>query len=291
MNRIYFLLLSVLLILGCTIQYYSDNDEIIDNFSLNNNTLINESSGNDNYVNITTYGDNGSAGNITISGNEYFGFVNWDFFDEWKADTVPPECGDIILETPVNISLATSVLYPGQMRGGYYKAHGGLRFDYSNDNDIIVTAPFDGYVIRGSRYIESNEVQYLFDILNPCGIMYRFDHLRVLSEKFAEIAAGFPEAVEGDTRTSDAGNVFVESGEVVAISVGLDDNVFFDFGVYDLRQRNEASNDADWLAEHNGWSEPYALCWLELLSANDSESLRLLPGADYNSGTESDYCN
>src|SRR3989344_8529690 len=62
-------------------------------------------------------------------------------------------CPDrIVFDLPIDISKATSVLYPGQIRGGDFKAHGGFRFDGSSNSAITVTAPLDANVIAGARY-------------------------------------------------------------------------------------------------------------------------------------------
>jgi hypothetical protein len=211
----------------------------------------------------------------------------------WKPLGDPPECeSPIISQTPVNIDLATSILYPGQIRGGDYKPHGGFRFDNSNNDDIQVVVPKTGYVFRGSRYLANGEIQYYFDIMDPCGIMYRIGHLLKLSQKFTLIAENFREPVEGDSRSTEITPIKVETGEVMATAVGFEKqkNVFMDFGVYDLRQKNKAAQDASWLSKHSGEQAPYALCWLNILPSPDREKALSLPGSDYKSGKESDYC-
>src|SRR3989344_5127110 len=115
---------------------------------------------------------------------------------------------------PIDISKTTSILYPGQMRGGEYKAHGGVRFDNSVPNDIVVTAPYNAQVIAGARYPVNGEIQYTFDFAHPCGIRYRFGHLLVLSPKFQEIAEKFPlpEGLESPTTQVNPG-AEVQQGE------------------------------------------------------------------------------
>ena len=68
-------------------------------------------------------------------------------------------------------------------------------------------------------------------------------------------------------------------------------NVFFDWGVYDLRSMNSVSNDAAWLAVHPGDQAPYAICWLEFLSPTDTIAINALPLPVAESGSTSDYCN
>ena len=220
-------------------------------------------------------------------------FVSWYFNGEkWIAEGDAPDCFDpLSLETPVPIDLVTSVLPPGQSRGGDYKGHGGFRFDGSDNEDITVTVPLAGYIVDGSRYIESGEVQYLFDIINPCGIMIRFDHLRTLSPVFANIAETFPEPVVDDSHTTNINPTEVHVGDVIATAVGISGNTVVDWGVYDVRKRNEASQDASWFAEH-GWNSqaPYAVCWYYLLSPEDSARVESLAGVTSVEGKESDYC-
>ena len=49
-----------------------------------------------------------------------------------------PSCPTPLLQTPVDLSKVTSILYPGQERGGNYKAHGGFGFDNATDNLVTV---------------------------------------------------------------------------------------------------------------------------------------------------------
>ena len=57
-----------------------------------------------------------------------------------KEKTTQSDCPDpFVFQLPIDINKATSVLYPGQIRGGDYKAHGGFRFDKSLPNEITVT--------------------------------------------------------------------------------------------------------------------------------------------------------
>ena len=75
-----------------------------------------------------------------------------------------------MLASPADLSLATSVLYPGQLRGNDYKAHGGLRFDNSQSHEITVKIPMNAKLTSGSRYIEQGEIQYLLEFTTACGI-------------------------------------------------------------------------------------------------------------------------
>ena len=213
----------------------------------------------------------------------------------WEPSAIPPACPDpLILVTPTDLTLATSVLYPGQYRGGNYKPHGGFRYDHSLSNAIVIIAPMDAQVVDGGRYLVDGEIQYTFDFISPCGIWYRFGHLRELSPKFAAMAETFPEAVEGDSRTYGLDAVItVTSEETIATAVGLrsDNNIFMDWGVYDLRSKNRASEDVSWAALHSGNQEQHGVCWFDLLSSEDEGIVRSLPPADGVSGAMSDYCS
>src|SRR3990167_11130550 len=77
--------------------------------------------------------------------------VTWCFDmdkKQWVSSGTPPECPVLEFESPVDASLVTSVLYPGQYRGedGGYRVHGGFRFDKQTSTQVDVRAPFDAYV-------------------------------------------------------------------------------------------------------------------------------------------------
>lgn len=222
--------------------------------------------------------------------------IRWEMTNDgsYKASGTPPDCPNpLVLDAPTDLSKVVSILYPGQTRGGDYKPHGGLRFA-DGANEAIVTAPMDASVVGGSRYLESGEIQYLFDFVNSCGIKYRFDHLRVLSAPFAALAERFPEAKDDDSRTTLINPpVEIKAGDTVATTVGMINtgNAGFDFGVYDLRLFNEASKnstfrDANADDQDQAW---HALCWFDLFSAENEAIIRNLPATGDNS--QSDYCN
>ena len=91
------------------------------------------------------------------SGNQSSPFgSNWDYNQEtqtWQASGIPPLCPtSLTFTTPVNLSRVTSILYPGQTRGGWFKPHGGFRFDAPNETgNITVVAPMAATVYRASR--------------------------------------------------------------------------------------------------------------------------------------------
>lgn len=196
------------------------------------------------------------------------------------------------MASPIDTTRPTSVLYPGQTRGSY-KPHGGFRFDGAGQtNAVTVQAPMEAAVARGARYLEGGEIQYLFDFINACGVMYRFDHLRDLSVRFQALADSFPAAAEGASATTVVSGQTVTAGETIATAVGfrITANISLDWGVYDLRQRNASSADPAWLASHPGELAPYGICWFDLLPAADAARVRALPPGDAQAGRTSDYC-
>lgn len=205
-----------------------------------------------------------------------------------------------VFQMPVDMRKATSILYPGQERGGNYKAHGGFRFDISRPDEITVTAPFDAQVIAGARYPVEGELQYTFDFAHPCGIRYRFGHLLTLAPKFQTIADKFPLPKDLDSRTTEVyPGVAVKQGEIIATAVGLNRggpdalgglNTFVDWGVYDYRQKNEISKNPAWAANHPYEIEQYAVCWFDWISVGDRATVLALPSSDSQSGKMSDYC-
>jgi hypothetical protein len=199
-------------------------------------------------------------------------------------------CPTPLLQTPVDLSRVTSILYPGQERGGNYKAHGGFGFDNATDNLVTVKIPLTGKITRVVRYRELGEVQYLFEFEGNCGVSFRFDHLRKLTAKFEAVVNAFP--IKEDTRTDLVSPpVAVMVGEVIATEVGFLKNVFVDFGVYDMRQKNEASKDPAWASAHSQYpADSYGICWFNSLPQADSAAVKLLPSRDGQNGKTSDYC-
>ncbi|MFN8015458.1 MAG: hypothetical protein U0R17_02465 [Acidimicrobiia bacterium] len=214
--------------------------------------------------------------------------------DGWIATAKAPDCPkQPMLISPVDLKLATSVLYPGQTRG-QYKPHGGFRFDNSDNYDISVKAPIDGFVFRGSRYLVDGEIQYTFDIFNNCGVMTRLGHLRELTEKFQAIAETFSEALT-DSRTSNVNPpVNVKAGETIATATGITagKNTFVDWGVYDYRSQNEASKSSEYQNAHTMDKELSfnAVCWFDWLPTKDAKLVKSLPAGDGTAGKTSDYC-
>lgn len=211
---------------------------------------------------------------------------------------VPAECSPIALKSPVDVSKATGILYPGQTRGGHYKAHGGFRFDGLKNEDVTVYAPYDATVFAGSRYIERGEVQYMFDFTTDCGIEYRLDHLKTLTPVLQAVADKLPAAEVDNSRTSRINPALdVDAGQALATAVGFEKgdhgpNVSFDFGVYNRKAKNEASANESWAKLHEQEKDQawYGVCWFDLLPATDAAIVKSLPSGDSASGKTSDYC-
>ena len=152
----------------------------------------------------------------------------------------------------------------------------------------------DGIVHRGARYLESGDVQHMFDFINECGIMHRFDHLRGLPPWLQQIADTFPQGGEGDSRTTLVlSGQTVTAGTIIGTSIGIPAarNIFLDWGVYNLRQRNRASENPAWLASHPGEFAPWGICWFDHLPPGDAAIVRSLPAGSGESGRMSDYCS
>lgn len=226
------------------------------------------------------------------------GTVQWQWNgDKWQASATPPNCTEPLKfsTAPTDLSKATAVLYPGQSRGNNYKPHGGLRFDNASDNSLSVKAIMDGVVASGARYIEMGETQYMFTIVNDCGIAYRYDHLLTLSPTLQKLADTLPAAKPDDSRTTNFNTAtVVRAGDELATAVGFSKtrNVSFDLGVYDYRQRNQAAQSSSYVSKYQNYLSQagYALCWLDMFSSSDSAILKSLPAGDGVAGKTSDYC-
>lgn len=217
----------------------------------------------------------------------------------WQASGSPPECPEPLkLPAPVDVNLASGILYPGQIRGGDYKPHGGFRFDNRDTNDIEVRAIMDGYILKASKYLEAGEEQILLFYVNECGLVVMHDHFLALSPKLQSALADLPVNAEGDSRTTNIEpKVYIKKGEVLATEVGSKNingqkNIGVDFGLYDLRKTNGVNYDSTFRARFPMIDEYgiHAVCWLDYLEKPDKSIVKSLPGADGKSGTSSDYC-
>ena len=240
-----------------------------------------------------------SASPLSDSGSsvaKQSGPVTWEYYldtDTWKPSRTPPSCGKLEFKSPVDLSKAMAILYPGQIRGksiADFKAHGGFLLKESTE----VRVPFDGYVMQGARFLQNGIIQYGFEIVSECGIMMRFGHLYKLPPKFQELAEKMRPAVEMDSRTTDLRPyaVRVSKGELLATEVGIPGNAGMDWGLVDIRQVNESAKNPEYRAAHKfqGRYDNYALCWLDYLPADEQAIARALPGGDGVMGKTSDYC-
>ena|SRR3989344_3129602 len=227
--------------------------------------------------------------------------VSWEFNNDtktWSAMGNPPACPDpFVFPSPVDLSLASGILYPGQVRGGDYKPHGGVRFDNRDTNDIKVQAIMDGYILKASKYLEAGEEQISFFYINDCGLMVMHDHFLTLSPRIAEALSKLPLGDEGDSRTTTIEpKVYVKKGEVLATEIGHKDfngkkNIFVDFGLYDLTKTNGIEYDSDFRTKNPNVDEygTHALCWFDYLSSEEESLVRSLPAGGHE-GKQSDYC-
>jgi hypothetical protein len=210
----------------------------------------------------------------------------------------PSRCPSPLLKnSPVDVSKVPEYGFPGQWRGNHYKAHGAMRFTGSAATDIKVKMPLDAKLIGLKRYMESGEIQYLVELVNDCGIKIRFDHIFALSPEFEKLAATTPPPSD-DTKSVPTPELFgqqFKAGELVGTAVGhpATNNIGVDFGVYDLRQVNEVSKNAQWADLHRNESSQtfYGVCWLPMLPKDDAAKLKSLYGVNYSVKDVSDYCS
>ncbi len=240
----------------------------------------------------------GKSKDSNQSGGGDSGFVEWSFNGStWSPQGDAPECEEpLAIASPMDVSQATSVLYPGQVRGGDFKPHGGIGIDNATNNDLTVKAIRGAYLYQGSRYIEQGTVQYMFDFMDSCGIMYRYDHLATLTPEFQAFADQLPEPQVDDSRTTRFNeHPFIKEGTVIATAVGYSQptvNAFFDLGVYDLRQPNAASQTEIYKTDQGRIQDKqqsfFAVCWFDLLPEPDRTTVKSLPPRG--SENTSDYC-
>ena len=225
---------------------------------------------------------------------------NRDGMGGWMTNGTPPPCPEIEWMLPIDdLGVVEAVLDPGQVRGGDYKAHGGFRLTTS---EVTVRSPLDGYLVGVAAYMEGQpgdpsspkEIQYILDIQHPCGLMVRFDHLKLLSPEIADAVASVP-IREDSQGTMLNPPVPVSRGQVLATVVGHTEytvNQAFDFGVYDARavQPSRRSRDELLAFGPSGELGLYAVCWLDLFGADTASTLRSLPRTTTEAAQGSDVC-
>lgn len=228
---------------------------------------------------------------------------SWSFDGvSWQVSGTPPTCPEPFnIPAPVDLTLVSGILYPGQNRGTDYKPHGAFRFDNRDDNNIEVRAIMDGYILKASRYEDfSGEIQNFLFYVNDCGIMVMHDHLLTLTPKLQTVFDNLPINKNGDSRTTNImTNVYVKKGELLASRIGYENfpgghggkNVFVDFGLYDLRKTNGVRYDSVFRVKNPNINEygTYAVCWFEYFSNEAEAIVRNLPVGG-SEGKSSDYC-
>lgn len=239
---------------------------------------------------------NSDSSNKASGGSDY---VEWSFNGStWQPSGKAPACPEPnTIRSPIDVTAVNAVLYPGQFRGGNYKAHGGLGIDGATSNQYDVKALRDAYLYRGARYIEDGSVQYMFDFLDPCGVLYRYDHLATLTPEFQAYADQLPPAQPNDSRTQTFNeHPFIKEGTLVATAIGYSTpkvNAFFDVGVYDLRQPNSASEDPAFTSNQAKTQSKelsfFSVCWFDWLEGSEKETIQNLPPRNSAENT-SDYC-
>lgn len=229
----------------------------------------------------------------------------WSYDDHsgsWiYTGSAPPACTEpFTIKTPVPLEKATGQLIPGQVRsssypGGptTYMTTAGFRFDQSSHTDIQTISPIDGYVTAAANYTIDGEQQYGVEIIHPCGILIRLNHLRSLTQKFEKITEAINRTIDRVEYT-DIDDVLIKAGEQISASTGLDisNTTLLEIGAYDLRNTNQSSENSSYAYAH-ARDKPYAwhaICVTELLESTDRALARKLPAADTEVGTTSDYC-
>ncbi len=215
----------------------------------------------------------------------------------WAHSGTPPACpAQPILATPIDLSLATSILYPGQVRGTAFKPQGGFRFDNQPNNNITVKVPLDAQLLRGTKglYTGADEIQYGFEFLNSCGIWYDFAHIHTLSPQFQAYADKLPLITDPHQQQlyDIPGSPQVKAGDIIATQIGIvhTKNVSTELEVQDLRHTNGKTIRPAW-SQYADQFDKYGICWLDWLPAADAARAHALPGGDSISGKQSDYCS
>lgn len=241
--------------------------------------------------------------NVSEKNNQIYEEVNWRFgyeSKEWTVSGTPPECPDPLeFPAPIDVTKATGIIAPGQIRGGDYKPHGGYRFDDTTDNNIEVKAIMDGYITKASRYEDDWGTQSMVFYVNDCGIMVMHDHLLTLTPKLEKMFESIPVGKNADSRTTEINpRVYLEEGELIATSIGYEDfpegafgkNIFIDFGLYDLRKTNGVEYSREFRKNNPNINEygTHAVCWIDSLEEPAKSISKKLPVTGNNN--KSDYC-
>ena len=239
-------------------------------------------------------------------------FVEWSNWEtgEWIPNSTPPKCGpleEMFDVVPIDVSIVNEFGRPGREggNGSYYVAHGYLRPRNTPHDQIEVKFPADGFSLYAVNrrvedyYIEEKETDTVYHIADdeeqvklefhhPCGIKIMLDHLAQVTNRWAEIIKDVP-VLTNDSRVTfmGSGEHFVEAGEVLAHAIGHATNTYLDFGVYDLRTKNQSAEmlARDWPEYVSGAS--HGVCWTGLFGQEVQKTLEDLTAG---SVSTSDFC-
>ena len=227
--------------------------------------------------------------------------VVWRFDGkEWISQGSVPQCPSPLILTGelLDFSKVLSIVQPGQIRGGSYKPHAGLRWSEFGGvvKGISIKAPFDGEVVAAAQYISEGNYQFTINIIHPCGIMLRLGHLLEPSDSIKKILSTIPPAIENDSRESFLSGTFIKKDQLIASEVGMvppasPDSLgtFMDLGIVDLRKKNPAL-DSNFKSNADIKYALYSVCWYEGNYFSDSDRARVLNLPFSNGDATSDYC-
>ena len=227
--------------------------------------------------------------------------VAWRFDGkEWISQGSVPQCPSPLIPTGelLDFSKVLSIVQPGQIRGGSYKPHAGLRWSEFGGvvKGISIKAPFDGEIVAAAQYISEGNYQFTINIIHPCGIMLRLGHLLEPSDSIKKILSTIPPAIENDSRESFLSGTFIKKDQLIASEVGMvppasPDSLgtFMDLGIVDLRKKNPAL-DSSFKSNADVKYSLYSVCWYEGNYFSDSDRARVLNLPFSNGDATSDYC-
>ena len=227
--------------------------------------------------------------------------VVWRFDGkEWISQGSVPQCPSPLIPTGelLDFSKVLSIVQPGQIRGGSYKPHAGLRWSEFGGvvKGISIKAPFDGEIVAASQYISEGNYQFTINIIHPCGIMLRLGHLLEPSDSIKKILSTIPPAIENDSRENFLSGTFIKKDQLIASEVGMvppasPDSLgtFMDLGIVDLRKKNSAL-DSSFKSNADVKYALYSVCWYEGNYFSDPDRARVLNLPFSNGDATSDYC-
>ena len=229
------------------------------------------------------------------------GAVKWSYNGStWVPTGTPSQCPDPLIAQGalLDFSKVVSKVQPGQSRGGSYKPHAGLRWsEYGKYvSGVTITAPFDGEIAVVAQYVESGNYQFVVNIIHPCGIMLRMDHLRVPSDVMQNVLRTIPAARENDSRETSVTGFTIKKGQIIATEVGMiapagpdSFGTFMDLGIVDLRSKNP-NLPANFTSDADRKYSIYSVCWYvgNYFSEGDRTTVQRLPYS--NGDATSDYC-